>query len=88
MNVPAAVRNVVVATAAAVFVRAQRMRRRSGVKKIPPPVPVRPESKPRPAPIATEAPREGSCITSSAPGRSRKRTAENHSTSPTMTLKM
>src|ERR1035437_8233734 len=46
-------------TAAAVLVRAQRISRSSGVRKMPPPVPVRPESNPRPAPMERAAGRDG-----------------------------
>jgi hypothetical protein len=45
--------------AAAVFVGAQRMTIISGVRKIPPPVPVRPESSPRMPPTIVETPRDG-----------------------------
>ena len=74
-------------TAAAVLVRARRMSKSSGVRKMPPPVPVRPDSSPSPAPIEIAAGREGSRTTSSAPGRRRKRAAENQSTRPTEALK-
>ena len=46
-------------TAAAVLVRAHRMSRSSGVRKMPPPVPVRPESNPRPAPMERAAGEHG-----------------------------
>ena len=41
-------------TAAALRIDAQRQNRSSGVRKIPPPVPVRPERKPMPAPVPIE----------------------------------
>src|SRR3954454_25076527 len=75
-------------TAAAVLVRAQRISSSSGVRKIPPPVPVRPDSKPKPAPIDRAAGSEGWPATSSLAGFSRKRAAESSKTTPTRILKM
>ena len=42
-------------TAAALRIDAQRQNRSSGVRKIPPPVPVRPERNPMPAPVPIES---------------------------------
>src|SRR5438445_8161755 len=74
--------------AEAVFVRAQCMKITSGVKKIPPPVPVRPESKPSPAPTPNATGFVGGFGSPSAGGRNKNLAAENSSTSPTSTLKM
>src|SRR5260370_41610585 len=63
-------------TADAVFVFAQRMKIKIGVRKIPPPVPVNPESSPRPAPTETAMVFEGGCVSSSGLGRVMNLTAE------------
>jgi hypothetical protein len=69
-------------TAATVFVAAQRHRSINGVRNIPPPVPVRPESKPRPAPVARAVDFPGARVSASDGGLMSKRVAENQSTSP------
>ena len=49
-------------TAAAFFASAQPMKSKSGVRKIPPPVPVRPDNNPIPAPDANACIRGGAMI--------------------------
>ena len=63
-------------TAEAVLVLAQRIRITKGVKKIPPPTPVNPESRPSPAPTETETGLVGECGSSSGFGRIKNRAAE------------
>ena len=60
-------------TAEAVLVRAQCIKIRSGVRKMPPPVPVNPASNPRPAPMPSAAGRDGVCGSSSSEVRMMKR---------------
>src|SRR5256885_13586585 len=49
-------------TAAAWRMCAHSQNRNSGVRNIPPPVPVRPERKPRPAPVLIATGREGATV--------------------------
>jgi len=69
-------------TAAACRMCAHRQNNRSGVRNIPPPVPVSPERNPRPAPTLMAVGREGVTISVGSARRKIKRTAEKRSTSP------
>jgi hypothetical protein len=75
-------------TAAARRIDAQRQNRSSGVRKIPPPVPVRPERNPMPAPIPIEAGTDGGVVFGGSPCRKNKRAAENRSTAPISILRI
>src|ERR1700730_16968882 len=61
---------------------AHRQNSKSGVRKIPPPVPVRPDRNPRPAPTPIATGREGSAMFGGSLRREIKRTAEKSSTNP------
>src|SRR2546425_8763833 len=69
-------------TAAACRICAQPQNRRSGVRKIPPPVPVKPERNPRPAPIPIAVGFDGDVTSAGSLRRKTKRAAEKSSTTP------
>src|SRR5690348_924431 len=68
--------------AAACLIAAQRQKRRSGVRKIPPPVPVRPERNPSPAPTPIATGLIGGFVSAGSLLRKNNRLAENSSTTP------
>ena len=74
-------------TAAVFLTSAQRISSSKGVKKIPPPVPVNPDKKPRTPPSTMAKGFDGSWVTSVAIFGIKKRVAENNKTIPTMILK-
>ena len=63
--------------AAARRIDAQRQNRSNGVRKMPPPVPVKPERNPMPAPTPIEAGTDGGSMFGGSPWRKNKRAAEN-----------
>ena len=73
--------------AAACLGRAQPMKSKSGVRKMPPPVPVKPESKPIKAPVASAASSGGALAGLSVLACTNKRTAETKSAAPSSNLK-
>src|SRR5207244_8761925 len=74
-------------TADACFVFAHLEKRRRGVRKIPPPVPVRPERNPMPEPTANAAGKGGGETARGSPRRKDNRAAEESSTNPIMIFK-
>src|SRR6476661_5813716 len=74
-------------TADACFVFAQLEKSKRGVRKIPPPVPVRPERNPMPEPTASAAGKGGGATAGGSPRRKNNRAAETSSTSPIMIFK-
>src|SRR5438046_9118484 len=74
-------------TAAACRMCAHRQKSRTGVRKIPPPVPVNPARKPRPAPTLIATGREGEAVCGGSLARKKSRVAEKSSTMPIRTLK-
>ena len=73
-------------TAAAFFAVAQRISNNNGVRKMPPPVPVSPASRPSAPPVPSATGSDGGPATICSRGSSTSRTAENKSTAPTSTL--
>src|ERR1041385_6489424 len=67
---------------------AQRQNNRSGVRNIPPPVPVSPARNPRPAPTLTAIGREGGNVCGGSLRRKRSRAAENSRTTPIKILRI
>src|SRR5260370_41665630 len=74
-------------TAAACRICAHRQNSRSGVRNIPPPVPVNPERNPRPAPTLMAVGRDGGRRVAGSLRRKIKRNAEKKSTRPIKILK-
>src|SRR5437868_12728000 len=66
---------------------AHRQKSRTGVRKIPPPVPVNPARKPRPAPTLIATGGEGGAVCGGSLARKKSRVAEKSSTMPIRTLK-
>src|SRR5260370_41984990 len=64
-------------TADACFVFAQFKKSKRGVRKIPPPVPVRPERNPMPEPTASAAGKGGGVTVGGLPRRKNNRAAEH-----------
>ena len=75
-------------TADACFVFAHLEKSKRGVRKIPPPVPVRPERNPIPEPTASAVGKGGGTTAGGSPRRKNNRTAEKSSTSPMTILKI
>src|SRR5262249_46361144 len=73
--------------AEAVFVGAQWRIITTGVRKMPPPVPVSPERSPSPPPTTMASDFGGGCVWRSAGGRIMNRAAEKRRTRPTSQLK-
>src|SRR5438445_11814683 len=69
-------------TADACFVFAQLEKSKRGVRKIPPPVPVRPERNTMPAPTASAVGKGGEVTAGGSPRRKNNRAAERGSRSP------
>src|ERR1700736_972183 len=69
-------------TAAACRMWAHRKNKRRGVRKIPPPVPVRPERNPTAAPVPRATGALGGVTIGGSPRRKIKRTAEKRRTTP------
>src|SRR5207302_8404201 len=75
-------------TADACFVFAQLEKSRRGVRKIPPPVPVRPERNPMPEPTASAAGKGGEVTAGGSPRRKNNRTAEKSRMRPIKIFKI
>src|SRR3982750_3895043 len=67
---------------------AHRQNKSSGVRKIPPPVPVRPERNPKPAPTPIAIGFVGATVSLGSPRRKINRAAEKRSTSPIRILRI
>src|SRR2546430_17422288 len=73
--------------AAACRICAQRQNKRSGVRKIPPPVPVRPDRNPRPAPTPIAVGFDGATVSAGSPPRNMNSAAEKKKTRPVKILR-